>query len=335
MFVGDFYSRPRILEHFGEMAKVTEENKTIWKGRGETETFTVPFYLTKGSFLNILVDSCDLKWKGRLPMELPSSFIGLFCSFQHFVRVKIVWKSPETGHIGFTQEEMVFKVICNPNTGKNKIVFGVLDDFFIPEKDLDEIFPDDLNFNLMGVGDVCISRILEDIKQNHQLIRQSQRNVNLDEFLRSIVESDSGYNRSVSVELSDKKKMTSIASVHLRRTCAHPGGQLFIKIQIDSNLIGKIESIRLKLDCNETYPTEYFQSSAVASKSKTWRDTVKEIKLTPGCQDRLEIVFPLPPDLPQSIKCEFFNFQWELSVIFMTEGKEFDLKIPLQLYSLK
>lgn len=324
MFVSDFYNLARVQEAFGQLAKVKEECRVISTEKGET--FTIPFYITKPSLLTLSSDSGDLSqtitWKGRLPSNLPSSFIGLFCSFQHFVQVKIIWKSEETGRISVVQEEIVFKVIGLPS---DSIVLGVLDDIQSNNLDLDDLFPD----NLIISDSNHFKKILEQVSQfKHQLKHPQQDHVT-EEFLRSIVESDSGYNRSLSVE-TDEKNILTIASIHLKRSKIHPGTQIFLTINLQEQR--SIDLIKLKLDCVEEYRSEYLQEPFV--NELCWRDTVKEIKISPGCQDRLDLIIPIPPDLPPSNSCQFFDFKWELSLSFLFDQKDFDLKIPLQFYSL-
>lgn len=318
MFVSNFYSFPRVQEFFGEMSKLKEECKIISTDKGET--FTFPFYVTKPSLLTF-GESLENTWKGKLPNNVLSSFIGLFCSFQHLARVKIIWKCIETGQIGFTQSEIIFKVLSNPKYSNSSIVLGVLKDLKVPEKDLDEIFPD----NLIIEKEEDIKKLIEDLKTT----RSSDDNIDVDEVIRSIVESDIGYNRSISADINGTSSL-NIGTINLRKTFIKPGTQIFI--QIDLNLISKIDLIKLKLDCIETYPSEFVIES---DQRREWRDTVKEMKILPGCQDQIEIIFPVSPELISSISCKLFDLKWELLVNFKVNENYFDLKIPLNFISFK
>lgn len=314
MFVSDFYSFPRVQEAFGQLAKVKDEFKMLSTEKGEI--FMLPFYMTKPSLLTITNETAEINWRGRLPRDIPSSFIGLFCSFQHFVRVKIIWKSLETGEIASREEEVVFKVI-----GLHaRNVLGILNDAQIIVKDLDTIFPDDFILDSSSKVD----DLLREIRQ----IQEGSLNNDkfpVEEFLRSIVEGDTGYNRSLSVEID--KKSSTIASIHLKKTKIHPGSQIFLTI----NLLKRVEMIKLVLNCVETYPTEYLNPMI---NEKSWQDTVKVIKLSPGLQDRLDLIIPVPPDLPATSSSQFYSFRWELLINFSVGGRDFDLKVPIEFYRL-
>ena len=333
MFVSDFYNFQKVKEFFGEMSKLKEEIKIISTEKGET--FTFPFYVTKPSLLTFPTDEKNhFKWKGRIPKRVSSSFIGLFCSFQQLARVKIIWKCLETGEIGVTQSEIIFKVICNPKYKNSSIVLGVLKDAKISEKDFDEIFPDDLIIK-NSVEDS--KKLLEEIKYADESESEDE-DFDVDEIVRSIVENDCGYNRSLSVEIADAAvaadgvdKNLSIGTVYLSKTFIQPGTQIFITIEIDLKLISKIDLIKLKLECYEIYPIEF----VVKDVEKIWRDTVKEIKISPGFQDRLEIIFPISPELTSSITSKLFNLKWELIINFKIKNEDFDLRIPLNFISFK
>jgi hypothetical protein len=323
MFVSNFYSFTRVQEFFGEMAKVKEDCKIISTDKGET--FTFPFYVTKPSLLTFPNEhetgesKSNFNWKGKLPKIVSASFIGLFCSLQHLARVKIIWKCVETGQIGVNESEIVFKVLSNPKYLNPSIILGVLKDLKVPEKDLDEIFPDDLIIEDMN-------ELLEEINYLKSNVIDDEEDV--DEIVRSIVESDFGYNRSISAEIDGAS--LNIGTIYLRKTFLNPGTQIFITI--DLNLLSKIDLIKFKLDCIETYPAEMV---LVSSDRREWRDTVKEMKISPGCQDRLEVIFPLSPELISSISCSLFDLKWELSVNFKVHENDFDLKIPLNFISFK
>lgn len=323
MFVNNFYNFSRVKEFFGEMSKLKEECKIISTDKGET--FTFPFYVTKPSLLTF-GESLENTWKGKLPNIVSSSFIGLFCSFQHLARVKIIWKCIETGQIGFTQSEIIFKVLSNPKYPNSSIVLGVLKDSKVPEKDFDKIFPD----NLIIDEDINKLKLLEEV--NYLKTKRSldiDDNIDVDEVIRSIIESDFGYNRSISADINGISNF-NIGTINLRKTFIQLGTQIFI--QIDLNLISKIDLIKLKLDCIETYPSEFVIESY---QRREWRETVKEMNLLPGCQDRIEIIFPVSPELISSISCQLFDLKWELLINFKVNENYFDLKIPLNFISFK
>lgn len=326
MFVSNFYSFPLVQEFFGEMAKVKEESKIISTDKGET--FSFPFYVTKPSLLTFpngeqgeTEKNLNLNWKGKLPKNISASFIGLFCSFQHLASVKIIWKCVETGKIGVTQSEIGFQVLSNPNYSNSSVVLGVLKDAQVPEKDLDEIFPDDLI-----IKEAEVNNLIEEINNlKSYLIIENEEDV--DQIIRSIVESDCGYNRSISAEINGTN--LNIGKIYLRKTFIHPGTQIFIKI--DLNLVSRINLIKLKLECIETYPIKFIHHND----KKVWRDTVKEMKISPGCQDRLEIIFPVSPELISTVSCPLFDLKWELAINFKVDQNDFDLKIPLNFISFK
>ena len=313
MFVSNFYSFPRVKEFFGEMSKVKEESKIIPTEKGET--FTFPFYMTKPSLL-ILSEFTSVEWRGKLPCNLPPSFVGLFYSFQHFIKVKIIWKSEITGEIGFTEKELVFQVLNNKIIENTPI--GMINDITIIDKEraIDELFPDDLILEEAPI------KLIEEIKR----IKSQADPVNTDdhnEYSRSLIEADRGYHRSLSVDES-----LCIATVHLRKSIIQPGTQLIMAIELASN---RIDLIKLKLDCIEIYPIDLLKQDN--SEEISWRESVKEMKIVPGNRDKLEIVFPIPPELPPSISCKFVTLKWELLMSFMIGAEEFNLNIPLKFIS--
>lgn len=274
-----------------------------------------------------------INWKGRIPKHLPPSLIGLFCSFQHVAQVKITWKCLETGQIGVSQSEISFKILAHPISFASKFILGILEDFKWTNKakEFDEIFPD----TLVIENEFDFNLLQERVKRVKLMTEESSEDV--EEVIRSVIESDFGFNRSISIEPlaplvpsnDTDNNIYKIATIHLKRTLILPGTQIFIKI--DLNLIDQIDFIKIKLECLETYPQSIIESGCLVE----WRDIVKEIKIVLGCQDQIEIVFPVPPELPPSISCELFSLQWELSVNFTLKQQDFDMKIPLKFISFK
>ena len=260
------------------------------------------------------------------------------------IRAEINWKCELTGQIGSTQSESAFKVLNNPqyNDSSSILVLGVLKDSSITESGLiDEIFPDDL---LLKDEEECkkvISRIKEDVIDRDSDVDTSDitgitDDVDVNDIIRSIIESDFGYNRSVSVELKDEN--FNVGTVHLRKTVLYPGTQIFIKIKLNS--VGKINLIKIKLECVESYPKILLKESNSNSDKedqKIWRDSVKEVEIFPGFRDEIETIFPIPPELPTSISCSLFELKWELNISFMFNEIDvnFDLKIPLKFIPFK
>lgn len=277
-------------------------------------------------------DNCAVKftWTGRLQCNLPPTFLGLFCSLQHLIRVKICWKSLETGEIGCTQSELGFKVLAHPlqlQSKENKFILGILDDAAVPDQDIDDLFPDDLKF--VENETELISKILE-CKQRESLDLAHAHTLkgDCDEIVREIVESDPGYKRSLSVELADGQSF-NIGSLCLRKITLIPGSQIFLSLDLMSP--GQIESIQLRLECLESYSQEFLVSNHQA----VWEDVVKEMKVIPGCRDRLDLILAIPPNLLATNSCPLFDLKWQLGVSFFFDRRSFDLKIPLRLISLK
>lgn len=321
MFVSNFYSFPRVKEFFGEMAKVKDENKIITTEKGET--FTFPFYLTNPALLN-LAEFKTGKWRGKLENHFPPSFVGLFYSFQHFLKVKVIWKSEITGEIGFAEKETIFKVLNNISHQNNNVL-GMINDVTSINKNklINELFPDDFILE----NDNVISLISE-IKRINSYNDTNCKD-DMEEYSRSMIEADKGFHRSVSV--NDKfivGNMNCIATVHLRKCLIQSGTQIFLTIDLKIN---KIDLIKLKLDCIETYPKEFLKPNI---EENSWRESVKELKIVPGNRDKIEIVFPVPPELPSSITSKFVTLEWELLTSFLMEEEEFDLIIPLKFISL-
>lgn len=328
MFVSNFYSFPRVKEFFGEMSKVKDENKIIFTEKGET--FTFPFYLTEPSLL-LLTEFETVRWRGKVPIEFPPSFIGLFYSFQHFLKVKIIWKSEITGEIGFTEKEMIFKVLNNntncSNNSNNRNVLGMVNDVTSINKNkfIDELFPDDLVLETMPMP---VTMIMSEIKR---IKSHTEFKDDLEEYSRSRIEADKGYHRSISVSAKDKTTDSNcicIATIHLRKCLIQPGTQIFMTIDLNTRI--KIDLIKLKLDCIETYPSEFLKPNI---EENSWRESVKELKLVPGSRDKIEIVFPVPPELFPSITSKFVTLKWELLTSFLMGEEEFNLIIPLEFIS--
>ena len=322
MFVSNLYSFPRVKDFFGEMSKVKDEIKIISTEKGET--FTFPFYLTNPSLL-ILTELKSVEWRGKLPIDLPPSFVGLFYSFQHFIKVKIIWKSEITGEIGFTEEQRVFKVLNNTAPSDN--VMGMIKDITCINKNeaIDELFPDDFIIETNPI------ELIEEIKRIKSQEDAKTEDDNKEEYLRLLIESDTGYHRSISVENTNTRNANAnanndncIATVHLRKSIIQPGTQLIMTIDLLTN---KIDLIKLKLDCVEIYPSEFLKSNI---EENLWRESVKEMKIIPGNRDKIEIVFPIPPEFPSSISGKFVTLKWELLMSFLIEAEEFNLIIPLK-----
>ena len=322
LFVSNLYSFPRVRECFGEMARVKDESKIISTEKGET--FSFPFYLTRPSLL-IFAEFKSVKWRGKLPIGIPPSFIGLFYSFQHFIKVKIIWKSEITGEIGFTEEEIIFKVL-NRVSCKNSVM-GVLNDATSINKNkvIEELFDDDF-----VIGNPM--NLIEEINRikSHE---DTKTNNDKEDYLRSLIESDSGYHRSISIE--DENNSTSksgdtvncISTVHLRKSVIQPGTQIFMTIDVAR----KIDLIKLKIDCIESYPHEFVKPG---HENYSWRESVKELQIIPGNRDRIEVVFPVPPELPASFSGKFVTLEWELLTSFLIGAEEFKLIIPIKFISL-
>lgn len=242
--------------------------------------------------------------------------------------MKIIWKCLETGQIGVSQSEIGFKVLHHPIAFESKIVLGILEDFTVGEEDVDDIFPDDLTVDGPAASDLLYEKVKN---MNTNDSRDCEDYEDIEEIIRTIVESDCGFNRSISIEKPGNSDISTIGTIHLRKTCILPGTQIFITI--DLNTISRVDVIKLKLECVESYPASIVQNGKEAG--LVWRDIVRELKVFPGCQDRLEIVFPVPPELHASMSCELFGLHWELSVNFVVNQQDFDMKIPLKFISFK
>lgn len=276
-----------------------------------------------------------INWTGRLQYNLPPSFLGLFCSLQHLIRVKICWKSLETGQIGCTQSEIIFKVLAHPlQLQFNKLILGILNDATVSEyQDIEEIFPDDMKIKNIEHVNELMRRINEFKKIEQEKLQNVQSlETNCDELIREIVETDLGYKRSLSVDLENGQSF-NIGSLTLRKIILIPGSQIFLTLNL--NTPGQINSIQFGLECVESYSPEFLISSN--SHRTVWEDSVKEIKIIPGCRDKLDLILPIPPDLlsTNSFSCPFFNLKWQLGISFIFNAKNFDLKIPVRLISLK
>lgn len=333
MFVNEFYNLQPVSALFRDsrLGKVVEECRIISTEKGET--FTFPFYMTEASLLTF--DSMTagksffclclchfiVSWKGKLAQNLPASFVGLFCSLQHVVQVKICWKNEETGEIGFTRSEAFFTILRHPKWLQSRTsVLGLLSDFKI-SADVDSIFPDHLEI----VDREQFEKISLQLKHagTDKVAAKCQ---DANEAFRDVVEGDPGYDRSITVDLSDSQVNCTIATLHLRKTCIHPGTQIFISLI----LLEPIDRITVKLECCEIYP----KALILPQMNAEWRDVVKELDVVPGCKERLDLVLSVPPNLQSTTQTDFFELNWHLAISFYAKSRNFDLTVPLKLVPL-
>lgn len=252
----------------------------------------------------ILVDSIEAPVAFRLPDQLPPTFKGLFCSFEHVIWVE--WSTLAN------PKSAAFKEIPIPRIYSNPKWFNAPLCPWMDPIDLETLSSDD------DEDEECLTEAkLKALKATYKpAAHSSNQQCDASAEIRELCDNP---NTPVFTKTSFNNTLKSkiilddctLGSICIRRLMIQSGTCIEIAFEFTETTTERIERITVALECIESVNNSFLISET--TEPLTFFDKVREqtLPVPPGIS-RLEILIPVPPDLQGDYESEIVRIQWRL-----------------------